>query len=87
MALCDAAAAEEREAALALDRWRSLQEASNQHCGEAERRFRRRAFERARDRALITLAMRGFAAIRSSGESISRRRQARRRRRAAHVGG
>jgi hypothetical protein len=37
---------------VALDRWGALENAA-----ERERRFRRRAFERARDRALITLAM------------------------------
>jgi hypothetical protein len=51
------AAAEERDAALALDRWGALEEAAKQNCDAGERRFRRRAFERARDRALITLAM------------------------------
>jgi hypothetical protein len=47
---------EEQDAALALARWDELQ-----HAPEAEargrRRFRRRAFERARDRALQALAM------------------------------
>jgi hypothetical protein len=52
LALCEAAARDEDDAALALDRWGALESAGNR-----ERRFRRRAFERARDRALITLAM------------------------------
>jgi hypothetical protein len=47
-----AAAPEESDAVVALDRWGALENAA-----ERERRFRRRAFERARDRALITLAM------------------------------
>jgi hypothetical protein len=57
LTLCRAAADDEREAALALDRWGALEEASRENGEASERRFRRRAFERARDRALITLAM------------------------------
>jgi hypothetical protein len=55
LTLCHAAADEEGDAALAIDRWQALEEASD---GDGERRFRRRAFERARDQALIALAMR-----------------------------
>lgn len=54
MALCRVAAEEEGDAALALDRWEALEASSE---GDGERRFRRRAFERARDQALIALAM------------------------------
>jgi hypothetical protein len=57
LVLCRVAAQQERDAALALDRWGALEEASEQKCDAGERRFRRRAFERARDQALITLAM------------------------------
>ena len=57
MALCQAASREEEDAALALARWGALEAAAKQNCGEGERRFRRRAFERARDKALIALAM------------------------------
>jgi hypothetical protein len=53
LVLCRAAAQDEEDAALALSRWGALEAASEQ----GERRFRRRAFERARDRALIGLAM------------------------------
>src|SRR5437764_4620595 len=53
LALCQAAAQEEEDAALALSRWGDFEAAAEQ----GERRFRRRAFERARDRALISLAM------------------------------
>ncbi len=53
LALCRAAAREEEDAAIALSRWGDFEAASEQ----GERRFRRRAFVRARDRALITLAM------------------------------
>ena len=58
LALCRAAAREEEDAALAVARWGALEAAAEQNRGEGERRFRRRAFERARDRALIALAMR-----------------------------
>jgi hypothetical protein len=53
LALCRAAAEDEKDAAIALSRWGAFEAASEQN----ERRFRRRAFERARDRALIGLAM------------------------------
>src|ERR1700733_2122705 len=54
LTLCRAAADEDGDAALALDRWQSLEASSE---GDGQRRFRRRAFERARDQALIALAM------------------------------
>jgi hypothetical protein len=57
LALCQAAAQEEEDAALALSRWGAFESASERDCGDGERRFRRRAFERARDKALIALAM------------------------------
>ncbi len=57
LALCREAAPEEQDAAVALSRWGALQDASEGVCGDGERRFRRRAFERARDRALIAVAM------------------------------
>lgn len=47
---------QEPDAALALARWEELQQVAEQD--RRERRFRRRAFERARDRALQALAMR-----------------------------
>jgi hypothetical protein len=55
--LCRAAAGRERDAAAALERWSIFQRRCEQQRGESERRFRRRAFERARDRALIALAL------------------------------
>jgi hypothetical protein len=55
--LCRSAVSEGGYASLALERWRELQKARRQHRSDGERRFRRRAFERARDRALIALAM------------------------------
>ncbi len=86
LALCRAAAVDEDDAALALSRWGDFEAASEQ----GERRFRRRAFERARDRALIGLAMtRGpwvapGAPIASMIRKGSRRPRARRGPRLAH---
>src|ERR1700759_939449 len=57
LALCRDAARKEEDAAVALERWGDLEAASRNSTGDGERRFRRRAFERARDRALIALAM------------------------------
>jgi hypothetical protein len=57
LALCRAASQTDEDAALALARWSALQDASEHDAREGERRFRRRAYERARDKALITLAM------------------------------
>jgi hypothetical protein len=48
---------QEPNAALALARWAELQGVDDKK-RRAEHRFRRRAFERARDRALQALAMR-----------------------------
>jgi hypothetical protein len=63
--LCRAAAAEQKDAALAIKRWSSLVAARERGRGEREFRFRRRAFERARDRALIGLALQTDVAGRS----------------------
>jgi hypothetical protein len=54
--LCRAAAGRERDAAVALERWSIFQRTCEQQRGESEQRARRRAFERARDQALIALA-------------------------------
>jgi hypothetical protein len=52
-------AAVEPDAALALTRWGALEEAQRrQGEGGGEPRFRRRAYERVRDRALVAIAMR-----------------------------
>jgi hypothetical protein len=56
--LCRAAASEDRDAALAVARWDELEHACGRQNGDGEPRFRRRAYERTRDRALISLAMR-----------------------------
>src|SRR5438477_2054089 len=57
LTLCAAVADKEADAALALGRWDELQRVAARE-RDPERRFRRRAFERARDRALRALAMR-----------------------------
>jgi hypothetical protein len=46
------------DASLALARWREFERASERGCTESERRFLRRAYQRARDRALIAQSMR-----------------------------
>lgn len=51
-------AAELEEAAIALSRWNTFQKACEHRRNDNERRFRRRAYERARDEALIALALR-----------------------------
>jgi hypothetical protein len=75
--LCRAAADEQKDAALALKRWNALELAHARGRGERECRFRRRAFERARDRALIALAMQPTAAERGRPGWRARRRRAR----------
>jgi hypothetical protein len=87
--LCRAAAAVEKDAAVALKRWSSLEVAIERGRGERECRFRRRAFERARDRALIALALQaGTPSVEpgARGGWRSRRRRARGRGDAVGVG-
>jgi hypothetical protein len=55
--LCRGSAAEEPDAALAVARWSEWDEACHQAQGKAARRFRLRAYERARDAALLGLLM------------------------------
>jgi len=57
LTLLTTAAPADKDAAKALDRWWLLVGASQTGSGERERRFRRRAYERSRNRALIGLAM------------------------------
>ena len=85
LAVCQAAAQEVQDDALAGARWGALGAASEHNCGDGERRFRRRAFERARDRALIGLAMRGDR-LTSAMKRVSRRSRPRQRRRLATPG-
>ena len=58
--ICRTIAGWESEASVALARWEALQSAIEQGCSEGERRFRRRAYRRARDKALIAEAMRAL---------------------------
>lgn len=79
MTLCSLEDKHEPDAALALARWEELQRL-DPHENGAERRFRRRAFERARDRALQGLAMRLRPWMLGKGRPLeSERSQARRR--------
>jgi hypothetical protein len=55
--VCQAAAPHLREAALACARWETLQTVWADGSSERERRFRRRAYQRARDAALIAIAL------------------------------
>lgn len=55
--LCRETAAEEPRARLALDRWEEWTRA-RLGASRRERRFRRRAYERARDAALVAVLMR-----------------------------
>jgi KaiC/GvpD/RAD55 family RecA-like ATPase len=59
LALCRVFTAVEPAAALALARWEVFEDASEHHpVSDGEQRFRRRAYERARDRALTAITMR-----------------------------
>jgi len=69
--LCEEEAAREDDAATAVERWQELERARTVHRGDGEQRFRRRAFERARDRALIALALRRGRASRRRGRPRS----------------
>ncbi|HLJ04480.1 MAG TPA: hypothetical protein VKT31_13625 [Solirubrobacteraceae bacterium] len=71
--VCRAAAPQLREAALALKRWDALQAAWDGD-SERERRFQRRAYQRARDSALIAIALEPAA------QPTRQRRHGRRRR-------
>jgi hypothetical protein len=66
LALCRAAR-EEPEAALAVQRWDEWQRARTRAARGGERRFRRRAYERARENALAVLLMRAQAARGGAG--------------------
>jgi hypothetical protein len=77
--LLRAAATSDEAAAAALTRWQILESPRTRRRGDGERRFRRRAFERLRDRALVNIAMRVSAAGRAeratpSSDSIDVRR-------------
>jgi hypothetical protein len=73
--LCRTAAGTDRRAALALERWAMLEQAR-----DGQRRFRRRAYQRARDHALVALAFRSSAAAgatnHESAPAVSKREAA-----------
>lgn len=60
--LCRAAAVDVAEAARAVSRWQTFERGYQQRCSDGERRFRRRSYQRARDEALIALALRPASA-------------------------
>lgn len=63
--LCRRAAGEEPAAALVMARWEACQ-TLDAGAGKGERRFRRRAYERARHDALVVLLMKAHAASASA---------------------
>jgi hypothetical protein len=69
LTLCRQAAGDEDDAALALERWQAWQTACTERQSRNEQRFRRRAFQRARDRALLRLAMKAKRPRRRRGAS------------------
>ena len=68
--LCTTIAAELGEAAEAVSRWQIFLEACEHGPNENERRFRRRAYQRARDEALIALALRYPLGDRDAGRGL-----------------
>jgi hypothetical protein len=85
LALCRVYSADEPAAALALTRWELFEGACEHQSGSpAEQRFRRRAYERIRDRALVAIAMRSARWLIDS--QIKRRRRAPRRGRLRRTG-
>lgn len=81
LSLCRTFAAKEPDAALALARWAAFEQDS----AKGQQRFRRRAYERARDRALVAIAMRaGGVLVAGRREKTSRRPRQRRPGQLAH---
>jgi hypothetical protein len=82
LALCRAASEEEPTAARAVARWAEWRQACIRASAKSERRFRRRAYERARELALAALVMRAhtLAPTPAAGErrtALLRRRASR----------
>ncbi len=70
-----AAEATIEEARVAVDRWEALESAEGREgAGAGERRFRRRAYERARDQALTAVAIDCVVEPPSGEPSVRRRR-------------
>lgn len=66
LALCREMAGVEPQAALALGRWEEWRRVCEQRgAGRREKRFRRRAYERSRDAALVAVLMRRARLARS----------------------
>jgi hypothetical protein len=83
--LCREIAAEEPGAALVLARWSDWRSACERQASKRERRFRRRAYQRARDRALGVLLMRTQAPG-TGGERRLQRPRAQPRRQISRLG-
>jgi hypothetical protein len=78
LTLCSAFSANEPAAKLALARWQMFEDACEHHpASDGEQRFRRRAYERVRDRALLAITMRSASSLIDS--QTKRRRSASRR--------
>jgi hypothetical protein len=73
LTLCRAFSSDEPAAALALARWDAFEDAWKHHAiSNEEQRFRRRAYERVRDRALVAITLRSASwLIRLTGETAS----------------
>src|SRR5436305_4819113 len=82
-------ASELREAAVALARWQALQDGLKAGSGHGERRFRQRCYERARENALVALALLQprVARRRRAESTVERRRGGRRRSQSARPAG
>jgi len=70
------AARTSEEARLAVDRWEALEAVEREGARAGERRFRRRAYERAREQALTVVAI-DLAAETPTGAPTVRRRRSR----------
>src|SRR6478672_4017267 len=70
--LCREAVAQEPCAALAVSRWGAWLRASELGGTKRERRFRLRGYERARDRALVSLALLARVKRRDTGTNARR---------------
>ena len=75
LTLFQATAATTEEAQIALERWETFESADREGAGAAERRFRRRAYERARDEALTALALERTPRLSPPEPAIRRRRK------------
>ena len=79
LVMCRAYASVEPDAALALTRWTAVEKAQRRNGdGGREPRFRRRAYERVRDRALVAIAMRLARRLSRRSDNVHARRSSQR---------